>query len=335
MAWSALGFMVTNLIQANTNSIGMLYFADFIDGCSSCMAPLCQSFIADVSEPSKLAGNLGLFQGVSTGGAFILAFPIGGIVGSKFGPRLPLLIAAGFQALNALIILFLTPESNTNKSTKLSLREANPIGGLKRLFANAPILRTAALTYFICCLARCSLDAQFTNYSNIRFGWTQAQAGPVMVLVGFMLAIAPRLFISYFGVQKAIMTGISVLSLGLAGAGLAPTPGSFIFAIFIVSIGCMCLPALQSVLANLAKPGERGATLGAVGSLNELTGAIGSTLFAGLLAKATADDGLFGGRVPGLHFLFGSSLLLIAWGISFHGLAYKNHPALGGIVVED
>lgn len=145
MAWSALGFMVTNLIQANTHSVGMLYFADFIDGCSSCMLPLCQSFIADVSEPDKLAGNLGTFQGLSAGGAFILAFPIGGILGSKFGPRLPLLIAAGFQFLNAMIIIFITPESNKMKSKTLDLREANPIGGLKRLFANAPILRTAAL----------------------------------------------------------------------------------------------------------------------------------------------------------------------------------------------
>jgi len=336
MAWSALGFMVTNIIQANTNSIGMLYFADFVDGCSSCMLPLCQSFIADVSEPDKLAGNLGIFQGLSAGGAFVFAFPIGGILGSKFGPRLPLLIAAGLQLLNALIILFITPESNKMKSKTLDLREANPIGGLKRLFANAPILRTAALVYLFCSLARCSLDAQFTNYSNIRFGWTQAQAGPVLVLVGLMLAIAPRLFISYFGLQKAILTGILVFALGLTGAGLAPTPGSFIFAIFIVSIGCMCLPAIQAVLANLAKPGERGALLGAVGSLTELTGAIGSTMYASLLAKATADDGLFGGRIPGLHFMFASFLLLVAWGISVHGLAYKNHPALtGGIIVED
>ena len=65
-AWSALGFMVTNIIQSQTTkSIGMLYLADFVDGCSSCMLPLCQAFITDVSEPSKLATNLGIFQGLS------------------------------------------------------------------------------------------------------------------------------------------------------------------------------------------------------------------------------------------------------------------------------
>ena len=90
------------------------------------------------------------------------------MLGSKFGPRLPLLIAAGVQLLNALIIIFITPESKKMKTKKLDLREANPIGGLKKLFGNAPILRTAALAYFFASLARCSLDAQFTNYSNIR-----------------------------------------------------------------------------------------------------------------------------------------------------------------------
>ena len=167
---------------------------------------------------------------------------------------------------------------------------------------------------------------------------TQVQAGPVLVIVGLMLAIAPRVFISYFGLQKAILTGILVFALGLTGAGLAPTPGSFIFSIFIVSVGCMCLPALQCVLANLANPGERGALLGAIGSLTELTGAIGSTMYAGLLAKFTADDAPFDGRMPGMHFIFGSLALLVAWGISAQGFLVnnKNHPALtGGILEED
>jgi hypothetical protein len=220
---------------------------------------------------------------------------------------------------------------------KLDLREANPIGGLKKLFANAPILRTAALAFFCVSLARCSLDAQFTNYANIRFGWTQAQSGPVMVLVGLMLAVAPKVFISYFGVRSAILTGILFFALGLAGAGLAPTPGSFIFAIFIVSIGCICLPALQSVMANSAEPSERGAVLGAIGSLTELTAAIGSTVYAGILAKSTAQDAIFGGRIPGLHFLCASLLLMVAWVISMKGLVRQNHAAVssGGEDIDD
>jgi hypothetical protein len=216
---------------------------------------------------------------------------------------------------------------------ELDLREANPISGLKRLLCDA---RTATLAFFCASLARCSLDAQFTNYANIRFGWTQAQAGPTLVLTGLMLAVAPRLFISYFGVQSAILTGILVFALGLAGAGLAPTPGSFILAICIVSIGCICLPALQSVMANSAKPSERGAVLGAIGSLSELTAAIGSTLYAGILAKSTAQDAIFGGLFPGMHFLCASLLLMVTWFFSMNSLVGLNHPAASdGSIIDD
>jgi DHA1 family tetracycline resistance protein-like MFS transporter len=338
MIWSSMGFALTNIIQATTkNSAAMLYLADFVDGCSSCMLPLCQAYIADVSKPEKLAGNLGIFQGLSAGGAFILAFPIGGLLGMKFGPRLPLLIAAGLQILNALILLLLTPESNQTKTKHLDLSEANPVGGLKKLFGHSPILRTAALAYFLASLARHSLDAQFTNYASLRFGWSQAQSGPVLVLVGMMLAVAPRLFISHFGLHNAILVGLLTFCLGLTFAGLAPTPAPFIFGVWTVAIGCMCLPALQAVLANLAKPGERGALLGAVGSVTELTGAIGSTMYALVLANFTGDGALLGGKYPGAHFFVAASLLLVGWSIAVHGFGQNtDHPSLkGGIKMDE
>ena len=98
------------------------------------------------------------------GGAFIIAFPIGGLIGAKYGPRIPLYLAAILQLLNASILLFLTPESNTpqHPSAKIDLREANPIRGLQRLFGNAPLLRTASTVFLLASLARSSLDAQFT-----------------------------------------------------------------------------------------------------------------------------------------------------------------------------
>ena len=385
MAWSAGGFLITNLIQATTKSSpAMLYLADFVDGCSSCMTPVCQAFIADVSDSSQLAGNLGVFQGLSVvrlpkhscefprcsvalttfcpGRGIHICFPYvsdevdhfaesprthafivfcifalsGGVLGAKFGPRLPLLIAAGIQAVNLLVILLLTPESNVNKNTNIDLKQSNPLNGMKKLFFNTPLLRTVSLAYFLSSLARCSLDAQFANYSNIRFGWTQAQSGPVLVLVGIMLAIIPRFFISRFGVQQAILVGLLTFAAGLTCSALAPTPGLFVLSIAIVSFGCMALPALQSVVATLASPGEKGVVLGALGASMELTGAIGSTAYATVLSKFAGESPLLGGKVPGAHFLVGALLLLFAYGVSLRGLlANRNHPALTGGVDPD
>jgi MFS family permease len=76
IVWSSFGFAITNLLQAfvassslfSSSSIGirisLLYLADFIDGCSSCMTPVCQAYVADCSYGSgNLASNLGIFQG--------------------------------------------------------------------------------------------------------------------------------------------------------------------------------------------------------------------------------------------------------------------------------
>jgi len=101
----------------------------------------------------------------------------------------------------------------------------------------------------------------------------------------------------------------------------------------------VAVPALQALLANLAPPGQSGALLGAVGSMTELTGAISSTLYAGLLATfatsetpktawlKTAKNVL--PPLPGMHFLAGSGFSLLSCFISVYGLnKYGKHPAL-------
>ena len=318
MAWASVGFGLTNLIQAKASGPKALYLADLIDGCSSCMTPVCQAFVADCSPPSRRAANLGIFQGLSIGMAFIIAFPVGGILGAKFGPRLPLLIAASLQLLNALLIVTVTPEplpKARRAGRTLDLAQANPFGALWRLFGRPNLLRHVCTVYALVTLSRNALDAQFVNYASIRFGWSQQQTGPVMVLVGLMLAVAPRVLVPRIGLRNAVTYGIGILAFGLSATGLAPTPAGFVLGLFVVSVGCVCIPALQALLTNLAPPGERGALLGALGSLTELQSAVGSTLYAAVLAAFTSDAAPIKG-LPGMHFFVASAMLLIAWGVA-------------------
>lgn len=260
----------------------------------------------------------------------MFAFPIGGLIGAKKGPKTALLIAAAIQATNALIMFFLTPESKTpDPSRKINLRQANPIGGLKRLyFGESSLLRLAATAYFLAALAKGSLDGQFPNYTNLRFGWTQAQSGPVLVLVGLMLAIVPRILVPRLGLRHSIVSGLFIFAVGLSGAGLAPTPPGFIASIAVIAVGCVCLPTLQALMANCAKPHERGAMLGAVSSVTELTAAIASTMYALLLASFNSENPPWP-NLQGFHFLVGSSFLLLAWGVTLPGLRYhKDNAAL-------
>lgn len=271
IAWSAFGFAVTNILQAFAGraptlqaSKVLLYLADFVDGISSCMNPVCQAYVADCTlqgSGASLASNLGVFQGLSIGGAFVVAFPVGGMLGAKYGPKLPILLAAAFQVINGLLATFVTPESNVRvqsqktKSTatdklEISLADLNPLTGMRKLLgigkdvlpgfgtSSVPLLRTASLAYFCLSLARGSLDAQFVNYSNIRFGWSQAQSGPVLVMVGLMLAIVPRILVPILGLQNCISYGLLVYAVGLASAGLVAIPAHFVASIAIVAMGC-------------------------------------------------------------------------------------------------
>jgi len=364
IAWSAFGFCITNLIQAfagraggttTTTAKALLYLADIVDGCSSCMNPVCQAYVADCAAAAgdgSLATKLGIFQGISTGGAFIIAFPIGGILGAKFGPRLPILMAAGFQLLNGLLAIFVTPESNAiakakinnGVKTTINLSEINPITGLKKLLGigktdspgfgtkSVGLLRMASIAYFLICIARGSLDAQFVNYTNIRFGWTQAQSGPVLVMVGLMLAIVPRIMVPLLGLEKSINYGLLVYIVGMASAGLVSTASHFVFAIALIAFGSVAFPALQALLANLVPPNQSGALLGAVGSVQELTGAISSTMYASLLATFATDAVPNNSKLlsslksalpawPGMHFIFGATFALISWIVSSQGLS--------------
>uniref|UniRef100_A0A7S4JK29 Major facilitator superfamily (MFS) profile domain-containing protein n=1 Tax=Prymnesium polylepis TaxID=72548 RepID=A0A7S4JK29_9EUKA len=128
------------------------------------------------------------------------------------------------------------------------------------------------------------------------------------------MAVAPQLLVPRLGLQRSILAGLLIFAAGLSGAGLSPSPGGFIGSIVVVSIGCVCIPALQAFLANLAEPSERGAILGSLGSLTELTGAIGSTLYASILASFTSATPPL--PLPGMHFFVGGAMLIVAWAVA-------------------
>lgn len=111
----------------------------------------------DLPIPRCRAINLGIFQGISIGGAFVFAFPISGVLGQRLGPRKVLLIASAIQLLNFLLIVFVTPESSPaplRAGRRLDLRSANPLGALRKLFGSTRVLRLASCSYFFISIAR-------------------------------------------------------------------------------------------------------------------------------------------------------------------------------------
>jgi hypothetical protein len=132
----------------------------------------------------------------------------------------------------------------------------NPISGLQRLFGigkkrsgssgnNVNLLRITSVIYLCISIARNALDAQFVNYSNIRFGWNQAQSGPCLVMVGLMLAVVPRILVPILGITKSINYGLLIYTIGLICATFASSSFYFILSIAIIAIGCKSCMSLS------------------------------------------------------------------------------------------
>ena len=48
------------------------------------------------------------------------------------------------------------------------------------------------------------------------------------------------------GLMRSILIGMLIFSSGLSATAFAPTPQLFIASIVLVSVGCVCIPALQA-----------------------------------------------------------------------------------------
>lgn len=329
MAWSALGYGITCLLQASTRrSVASLFLADFVDGISSCMSTVAQAYVADVSPPERRAINLGMFQGISIGGAFIFAFPLAGVLGAKLGPRKVVMLAAAVQLLNFVLIAFVTPEScpaYVRAGRRLNLAEANPLGALNKLFGSTSLLRHAAIAYFFISLGRTVLDAQYSNYALYRFRMGPQQSGPLLVLVGLMLAVAPQLVVPRLGLSRSILYGTLVFVVGQVLIGFAPSPSTFVGAILVTSVGCAAIPAVVAFIANQAAAGEEGALLGGLSSLTELCGALGLPTYSRLFAFFISDAAPF--HLPGAHFLLAAVYGLVSFAASRRNFARNANEA--------
>lgn len=311
LAWSALGFSLTCLLQASSRTtVVPFYVADLVDGVSSCMNTICQAYVTDASPPERRAVNLGLFQGVSVAGAFILGFPLSAILSAQYGLRAPMYVAAAIGFVNFLIALFLTPESlpKAQRKPKLDVARSNPVGALQRLFRGTPLLRGCTATFALLWLANTCINSQFGNYVNYLFGWGPQESAPLLMLIGVMFLLAPATLVPRLGLKHSIEYGMALFGAGLLFTGLSTTPKAVVGSVLLTSIGCIGTVSLVAFIVNQAAPAERGALLGAVETLQELMEAFGHSGYGRLFALAISEKAVR--KLPGVPFLVASTLLL-------------------------
>lgn len=310
---SLFGLGVDYIIQGFAPSIGWLFAGRIIAGIMGASITTAHAYIADVSTPETRARNFGL-AGAMFGVGFTFGPALGGILG-EYSLRLPFFVSAALALANWLYGYFILPESLPPESrTDFDISRANPFATLG-LIGQYPMISGLSRAFICLSLAQRGLENVWVLYTMFMFGWGELKNGLVLGLVGVMAVIVQgglvRPAIKRFGERKAVLYGLAISTVVFAGYGLATQEWMIMALIVLGSLGGICGPALQSLVAGSVSPSDQGKVQGALTSLISITSIIAPFMFtSGIFRYFTSLKAPI--QFAGAPFLVGSMLLFVA-----------------------
>ncbi len=320
---SLFGLCIDYLLLAVAPNLWVVAGARIIGGIMGASVATATAYIADITPPEKRAANFGLI-----GAAFGLGFIAGPLTGGLLGEiwsRLPFYAAAGVSFVAFLFALFLLPESLDQAHRRpFRLREANPIGAFLVVLRYRSVL-TLLVLFVIAQLAERMLEANWVLYTGYRFGWTAAQVGISLAVVGILVVITQgglvRVVVPKIGERITINLGFTVAAICMVGLAFATQPWMIYVIVVPYVLGWgLTAPAVQSLVTRAVPANEQGILQGAISSAQTLTGIIGPPV------SGTAFGYFISGNapvhLPGIAFLMGALLFVVGLVV-----AWRNIPA--------
>ena len=255
---------------------------------------------------------------------------LGGLLGG-LGTRASFYESDGLCLLTALYGYFILPKTlKTENRRPFSWKKANPFGSLQFL-KNTKGIGALAICYFLIYLAAQSVQGNWSFFTIYRFGWKEGMVGISLAAVGVLVAAVQggltRVINPKLGDEKSIYLGLSLYAVGLALFAFATTGWMMFVFLFPYCLGGIAGPSLQSTLAAHVPPNQQGALQGALTSLMSLTTIFGPLLMNNLFEFFTTDKAPF--LFPGISFLLGSVLMLLAVGIAWKVLSRERKMKTG------
>ena len=274
------------VLMALAPTLGWLMAARLISGLTAGSNPAINAYVADVITPEERAAHYGWIGAAGSAG-FLFGPALGGILG-EISPRLPFWVSAGLCFVNGLYGLFVLPESlPRDRRAPFSWRRANPLGSFQFMKERPQILGLLAIFVVMFFAQQCQQHT-VVLYTNYRYGWTPAQVGTYLTVVGvgslLVQAFLVRRFVRRFGERAAAITGFSICSIAFVLYGAAPTDGVFILGMPFFCMFGLVNPSLQAQVTRRVAPTEQGRLQGVNAGLMALTGLIGPIVYTQVFA---------------------------------------------------
>lgn len=315
---SAIGW----LLFAAAHNVIWLFVGRIIDGLAAGNITTAQSCLVDIAKDDKeRSHNLGLI-GAVFGIGFIIGPLLGGVLSHYGGPTMPFWVVGIMSLLNALLAVFILPETNHHRATA-ALR-FNPLSPIIRALKDVN-LRSAYLVWFLFGVAATTGQAVFSLYVSQVFGYSAFVTGLFLTGVGLVIAINQGVGIKHFWLKKFKEPQLEIYMIIAFGIGhwfLATGRLSiFIIGLIATTFGQAVLRVVMtSQSLSATDPKMKGEVLGVLNSVFSLSMVV-APLIAGWLFEHTH---------PSVPFIVTGFYMMIALFI-----VYRNRKRLSSIKMQE
>lgn len=295
------------LIMALSPVLWVLFAGRAIAGITAANMAVATAYIADISAPADRARRFGYMHA-----CFGIGFVIGPVLGGLLGEiwlRAPFLAAALLNAANFAIAFLFLPESHKPKpGIKWDNKALNPFLPLKWVFSLKAVLPLLVIFVLINFVGQ-MYGTVWVLFGEARFQWSALMVGISLAGYGISHAVSQAFLVApvtkWLGLRRTVVFGM-VLEAATAITLAFLTEGWMVFLLLpVFAVSGVGLPALQSLIANMADESRQGQMQGVLASLVSLSAVFGPLFFAFVFAASA-------GGWLGTVWVVGAAIYLIA-----------------------
>lgn len=281
---SLTGAAIDYLFMALAPQLWMLFLGRAIAGVTAANIAVATAYITDITPEDQRARRFGWFHAMF-GIGFIIGPAIGGVLGDQW-VRAPFLLAAVLNGLNALMAVFVLPESRPgDRGLRFEARALNPFLPLAWAFrfrVLVPLLAINMILYFVGQV----YGSVWVLYGTDRYGWDATTIGLSLTCFGIFHAGAQGFLtgpvVARLGERRALLLGAAADVAALTVMAFA-TRGWLLFALGpLFALGGIGFPAFQALITAKVDASRQGQLQGVLTSLGSLTAVAGPLFFAGI-----------------------------------------------------